>query len=81
MSWFKRHLNWTVVLAYVGPSLIVLAITLILVFKYPETAIEGFLTVSNLLLAAVFLLVGAWVLRQKNRSLWWLLILFILTTQ
>ena len=73
-SWFERHLNWTMVLA----GLSTYAISFILVFlvmlldPYASgVALYVILVIANL---AVVIVVGRWVLKKKNRSMWWLLI-------
>lgn len=76
-NWFQRHLNWTIILG----GLLAYLITFILAFWFGFTfhdlsyetlegavAIIGYITTS-----IVTSLIVGWVLRQKNRSLWWLL--------
>lgn len=58
MNWFQRHLNWTWVLVYL----------LWFVLNASESVVAG-------LVAAVFwLIVSGWVIKQKGRRLWWLLL-------
>ena len=65
MNWFERHLNWTWVFAYLiwwylnGTAI------------YEESATFNVLS----LVALIFLtIVSGWVIKQKERSLWWLLL-------
>jgi hypothetical protein len=59
MSWFQRHLHWTWIC---GNSL-----TLILAIYYPED--YGFP-----ICILVFLLSSGWVIKEKGRSMWWILL-------
>ena len=59
MGWFQRHLNWTYVFTYL----------LWVVANASDSAVLG-------LVALVFLtIVSGWVIKQKGRILWWLLLL------
>ena len=74
MSWFERHLNWTMVLAWVGTYVMCFLVGAIVVSVDPyvsEDAIEAVGFVIGLLapIPAAY-----WVLRKKNRSMWWLLL-------
>lgn len=65
-DWHRRHLNWTFVLAYL------LWWTINLYADVSEIA----WWVS--LAAAIFwLIISGWVLKQKGRSLWWLLLAWV----
>jgi len=67
MSWFRRHLNWALILVWVG---CVLSLNLgILVM---DVSILPWL--CGLCVVVVYFTAG-WVLRQKGRSLWWLALL------
>jgi hypothetical protein len=73
-NWFRRHLNWTLVIALVAIN----AATFVLVFlayyfwiTEVADAVYWLCLVGNIILTAI---VGAWVLGQKGRSLWWLLL-------
>jgi len=72
-SWFERHLNWTMVLAWVGATVISLFIALLLESD-PLMLEDAFYGVNFIVTLAVSIPVGWWVLRKKNRSLAWLLI-------
>ena len=73
MNWFQRHLNWTWVLAYL----------LILVGAFMFGALMGILdpnvdedavgVVAEIFGGIFIIIVSGWVIRQKGRSLWWLL--------
>lgn len=77
MSWFERHLNWTMILAFFASFLIVYLVSLFIisVFTYMSTGIYYFIIYTVNILWILF--VGAWVLRKKMRSLWNLLLLFV----
>jgi H+/Cl- antiporter ClcA len=81
MNWFQRHLNWTWFLASLLGAIIVGAAVGILTaiadpygIYYTDSTRNG---LTSLLSLVVSIIVGAWALRQKSRSLWWLLILFV----
>jgi len=77
MSWFERHLNWTVAIAWLASEVLasIVIIVIILVAPFvPDEVVVGLWVVIYLL---VILAVGGWALRKKNRSLAWLLILFV----
>ena len=64
VNWFQRHLNWTWVLAY-------LLWFVINAYVNDPFGIAWWLS----LVAAIFwLIVSGWVIKQKGRSLWWLLL-------
>ena len=61
MNWFQRHLNWTWVFAYL----------IWIPLNYSDDAIPP-------IIGAIFLLVvSGWVIKQKGRSLWWILLTII----
>lgn len=62
MTWFKRHLNWTLFL-----TILVTAILTTIINDY-------FYFPFRLLIIPVLIfgiVVAIWYLRQKNRNLWW----------
>ena len=63
MKWFEKHLNWTWVLAN---SVIVVG----------SLWVRGGLVTVGIAIVALLaiLLVSGWVIIQKGRSLWWLLL-------
>ena len=62
MNWFRRHLNWTLVLAY-------------LLWFVPNAG-ESVVAQRFALVALIFLtVVSGWVIKQKGRSLWWILLM------
>lgn len=64
MNWFQKHLNWTSVLSYL----------LWFIGNAGESVIARILT----FIAAIFwLVVSGWVIKQKGRSLWWILLSWI----
>jgi hypothetical protein len=73
-SWFERHLNWTMVLAWLGTYLVTFIVASLVILANPyvsEDTLTAILVIASL---AVVIAVGQWVLRKKNRSLAWLLI-------
>jgi len=74
-NWFQRHLNWTIVLTWFAVRLgAVIAIVILGPTMTPEAA-SAFNGFSFLVSIVVGSIVCGWVLRQKKRSLWWLLLL------
>lgn len=73
-SWFHNHLNWTLVLAEVAiTGLVVILIGAAgSLLSDSEAALAYLLTV--ILQCALRAVVGGWVLKQKSRSLWWVLL-------
>jgi hypothetical protein len=81
MNWFQRHLNWTWLLSVVvGGFIIGFAAGIITAIYDPyglhmvDDAVTTIISLLNLLVA---FLVGGCVLRQKNRTLWWLFIILV----
>jgi len=71
VNWFKQHLNWTFFIAWlIGITLYLVSIPLIISSEGPELFI-----LSYSIFIVWLLLVGWWFLRQKSRSLWYLLML------
>lgn len=71
MNWFERHLHWTYVLSWVLAYGIVVVFGLIM-----EKGIitnEPFTLMSFLIPQFIILGVTMWILRRKQRSLWWVL--------
>jgi len=73
-NWFERHLNWTMVLAWVGTYLIVFIVWLLVILMDPYISDDALGGISVIIGLIVSIAVGQWVLRKKNRSLAWLLI-------
>jgi len=61
MNWFQRHLNWTWVFVY-----------LLWVVSNPSDSV-----VASLVAAVFLLIVSGWVIKQKGRSLWWILLTIV----
>jgi len=74
MNWFERHLNWTMVLAWVGGCVIVFIVAFLIALAAPYVPEDELYVIGMLISLVVSLAVGYWVLRKKNRSLWWLLL-------
>jgi len=73
MAWFEKHLNWTVLLAWI------LTLCIVLTVDFGLVATDSYMSKEDLAAAGigVCLLVlpasWGWVLRRKRRTLWWLL--------
>ncbi len=66
MSWFKKHLDWTLfIVGAIATTLFVFVI------------IEGYDFFAYLIHLGILLPTCFWYLDQKGRSLWWLLLIFI----
>ena len=72
IDWCKRHLNWTYVF---GRILIITALLLVFGVDYVDTD-SGLWLLVGLDTLTTMLLCG-WILREKGRSLWWLIFLFV----
>ena len=90
MNWFQRHLNYSwILLSLIGTLLIALILNLFVDVVWQPGLFGGFafapfygrsdflVVLEYPLNMAAPLTVGGWVLRQKGRSLWWLLIIFV----
>jgi hypothetical protein len=73
--WIDRHLNWTAVFVAVCSVLIgYVTISFLLFIGLPDIPYPGGNIIAQLDLAnAISIFCFAWVLRQKKRSLWFLL--------
>lgn len=74
MSWFQRHLNWTFVFASILALLISSIITTRIVGITPD---EVLIIAWPPIGIIIVLPVAIWVLKQKDRSLWWYFVLFV----
>jgi len=73
-NWFERHLNWTMVLTWVGLFPIVFLLAFMIALADP-TLSEGTVEAIGAVIGLVVPIpVACWVLRKKKRSMWWLLI-------
>ncbi|MBM3173958.1 MAG: zinc ribbon domain-containing protein [Chloroflexi bacterium] len=71
-DWSQRHLNWTIVILWV--TVMPLALIIAGVLGIPQQVV--YLLVPLLILLVLLTFTG-WALKQKNRSLWWLLLFII----
>ena len=69
-SWSLKHLNWTWVLSYMFVVIILLVIG--------AEGSEG-KAIANILSVTILLPVSGWVIIQKGRSLWWILLAWLLS--
>jgi len=81
MNWFQRHLNWTwVIVVLVGSFVIGLVFGLVVGLENPYalyTSYGALYWLSYLLSLLLWIIISVWVLRRKNRSLWWLLVFLV----
>ena len=80
MNWFRRHLNWTMVLAILAqfPIGYIVGSFIQVVNPYVSTGIY-YALVYLVTLAWLFVIAG-WVLKEKRRSLWnllWLIVPYV----
>lgn len=73
-SWFHRHLNWTMVLAWLAAFVAGFMVGVITWTIDPYVSDAQVEVMGALLGAIAASLILGWALRRKNRSLWWLLI-------
>lgn len=88
-NWFQRHLNWTWVFAQWAVGLILYIVVTVFVTSlvvsgpnFPsEASFFASISVIQMIVLVLQLIavfgVGAWVLRRKDRSLGWLLIILV----
>ena len=76
LNWFQRHLNWTVVLTAIGTTAVVFGLSIFFAVTVPNAPDELYFPLFIIPLVVIMPVAG-WALKRKNRSLWWLLILFI----
>ena len=74
MNWFERHLNWTMVLAWLSTYPIAFLVGSIVVGIDPYISGDAVWGIAVIISLIVTIAVGQWVLKKKNRSMWWLLI-------
>jgi fatty acid desaturase len=73
-NWFERHLHWTAVLTFLGAAVAVGSVYAFYITLDPYISLEA-QTAIDCLVASIVLAIGwGWVLRQKQRSLTWLLL-------
>ena len=79
MNWFRRHLNWTIVLAWVSSFPVSYVVGTIIQNINPYISTGTYYALGYIINGLWLLGIGGWVLRKKNRSLWnllWLVIPF-----
>ncbi len=73
-SWFRRHLNWTMVLVFLGAILINFVAGLIVISVNPFVHYSDLEALGFVIGLAILIPGWGWALKKKNRSLWWLLL-------
>jgi hypothetical protein len=71
-SWFERHLNWTMVLAWIGAFVVNFTIGYMIGLSNPYVSAVTLLVIGLIITLVILIPVWGWALRKKNRSLWWL---------
>jgi predicted branched-subunit amino acid permease len=75
MRWYERHLN----LVWIFGLLLAYALNLVGGIIWgtvnPDATLEGIDFMGYLIFLAVMVPVSIWVLKQKERSMWWLLLI------
>jgi ribosomal protein L37AE/L43A len=74
MNWFQRHLNWTWVLSFLPAIVVVFIAEFLVAFSDPTVSIDALTAVGKMAGGTVMLIVSGWVIKQKGRSLWWILL-------
>ena len=73
MNWFQRHLNWTYVLGWLLMLVLLFILGFVLAVIDSNISEDALDTIGNLIGGIFMLVVSGWVIIQKGRSLWWLL--------
>jgi hypothetical protein len=74
MYWLKQHLNWTLVIGIGLGMVISFFITLVYILIFPSATELNIFFLSFLPYILVVFTISLWVLRQKGRCLWWVLL-------
>ena len=69
MDWFRSHLNWTIILFIALWGIVVIGLQLI-----GYTNDSALMNIMVLVLGIASFFVFGWVLKRKNRRMWWLLL-------
>ena len=77
MRWFKKHLNWTWVFAWILINLLGWLLASITVSAEPnisQVLIGGIRILVIIYSSLLMFIVSAWVVNEKGHSLWWILL-------
>jgi len=74
MNWFQRHLNWTWVLSYLLMFVGAFMFGFLMGLADPNVSEDAVGVVAQIFGSIFMLVVSGWVIKQKGRSLWWLLL-------
>jgi hypothetical protein len=74
VNWFERHLNLTMVLAWAGGYVVVSIVGSNLAIRDHYLLDVWVFGIAPIICLIVSIVVGRWVLKKKNRSMWWLFI-------
>jgi len=93
MNWFKRHLNWVAVIGILFCLIVIaiydvkqfLETVVFVSFTRLLVQFSDFFTGRIDIIGLLFTIIGlvvcitilVWVLKQKHRNLWWVLIIFV----
>jgi len=73
-SWFERHLNWTWVLSYLLVLVGAFVFGLLIFSADPNVSEDAVGDVAQIFGGIFMAIVSGWVIKQKGRSLWWILL-------
>jgi len=84
VSWFEEHINWTTVIGIVASLLLYFILCFIFGSAHSSLFLFGVyedfdiaiyrISITSLIICIISIsLVVAWMIKKKNRSLWWLL--------
>ena len=73
-NWFKRHLNWTWVFGWLFVFVVCFIFGFTMGFAAPDASEEAIIFIANIFGSIFMLVISGWVIKQKGRSLWWILL-------
>ena len=74
MNWFQRHLNWTWVLCLLLTFVVAFVTGFLMAIVDPNVSEDVADVVGWIIYLVVMLPVSGWIIKQKGRSLWWILL-------
>jgi hypothetical protein len=77
VDWFRRHLSWTAVLCWIAAYPLGFIVGMLILSVSPYMSTTAYYVIVYLIVALWTFGICAWVLREKNRSYWYLLWLVV----
>lgn len=74
VNWFERHLNWSCVLGWLVVMVGAFSFGILMGMLNPDVDADAISVVAEVFGLSFMLLVSGWIIRRKNRSLWWLIL-------